>query len=127
MSPSSEARWVQEDSHAAFAEELQSDHLAWGPAEWTLPYGVPVLVLHGPCMADEFTDLANVIQAPPKKNELKECLMLAIPTFFDLVATILMNVGLLYVTASVYQMMRGAGMRGRAWGIEKHGSNWLSG
>ncbi len=35
--------------------------------------------------------------------------MLAIPTFFDLVATILMNVGLLYVTASVYQMMRGAG------------------
>ena len=48
-------------------------------------------------------------QAPAKKNELKENLMLAIPTFFDLVATVLMNVGLLYVTASVYQMMRGAG------------------
>ena len=36
--------------------------------------------------------------------------MLSIPTFFDLIATILMNVGLLYVTASVYQMMRGAGV-----------------
>jgi hypothetical protein len=49
------------------------------------------------------------LQVPPKRNELRENLMLAIPTFFDLVATILMNVGLLYVTASVYQMMRGAG------------------
>lgn len=37
-------------------------------------------------------------------------LPIAIPTFFDLVATVLMNVGLLYVTASVYQMMRGAEM-----------------
>lgn len=36
--------------------------------------------------------------------------MLAIPTFFDLVATVLMNIGLLSVTASVYQMMRGAEM-----------------
>ena len=36
--------------------------------------------------------------------------MLAIPTAFDLVATVLMNVGLLSVTASVYQMMRGAEM-----------------
>ena len=43
-------------------------------------------------------------QAPAKKNERLENLMLAIPTFFDLVATILMNVGLLYVTASVYQV-----------------------
>ena len=33
--------------------------------------------------------------------------LLAIPTVFDLVATVLMNVGLLSVTASVYQMMRG--------------------
>lgn len=36
--------------------------------------------------------------------------MLSIPTVFDLVATVLMNVGLLTVTASVYQMMRGAEM-----------------
>ena len=36
--------------------------------------------------------------------------MLSIPTLFDLIATVLMNVGLLYVTASVYQMMRGAGV-----------------
>jgi drug/metabolite transporter (DMT)-like permease len=36
--------------------------------------------------------------------------MLFIPTAFDLIATVLMNVGLLSVTASVYQMMRGAEM-----------------
>lgn len=36
--------------------------------------------------------------------------MLAIPTVFDLIATVLMNVGLLSVTASVYQMLRGAEM-----------------
>ena len=47
---------------------------------------------------------------PPPHSELVQCLLLSIPTAFDLVATILMNVGLLYVTASVYQMMRGAEM-----------------
>ena len=36
--------------------------------------------------------------------------MLAIPTVFDLIATVLMNIGLLSVTASVYQMLRGAEM-----------------
>lgn len=36
--------------------------------------------------------------------------MLSIPTIFDLIATVLMNVGLLSVTASVYQMLRGAEM-----------------
>eukprot|EP00798_Chlamydomonas_sp_ICE-L_P032201 gene32201-16749_t len=41
-----------------------------------------------------------------KRNELKESLMLAIPTIFDLIATVLMNVGLLYVTASVYHSPR---------------------
>lgn len=43
-------------------------------------------------------------------NTWREVFMLSIPTFFDLVATILMNVGLLSVTASVYQMLRGAEM-----------------
>lgn len=37
-------------------------------------------------------------------------MLLAAPTVFDLIATVLMNVGLLSVTASVYQMMRGAEM-----------------
>lgn len=45
-----------------------------------------------------------------EKGSLKETLLLAIPSFFDLIATILMNIGLLSVTASVYQMMRGAEM-----------------
>lgn len=43
-------------------------------------------------------------------NSTKDIFMLAIPTFFDLIATVLMNIGLLSVTASVYQMMRGAEM-----------------
>jgi drug/metabolite transporter (DMT)-like permease len=49
-------------------------------------------------------------QSHGKRSELKEALMLSIPTVFDLIATVLMNVGLLSVTASVYQMMRGAEM-----------------
>ncbi|KAI7844374.1 hypothetical protein COHA_002172 [Chlorella ohadii] len=48
--------------------------------------------------------------AGPKHSELAQALMLFIPTAFDLIATVLMNVGLLSVTASVYQMMRGAEM-----------------
>ncbi|KXZ43797.1 hypothetical protein GPECTOR_80g157 [Gonium pectorale] len=45
-----------------------------------------------------------------QRSHAKEIALLALPTAFDLVATVLMNVGLLYVTASVYQMMRGAEM-----------------
>lgn len=48
--------------------------------------------------------------AKAKRPEWQEALMLSIPTVFDLVATVLMNIGLLTVTASVYQMMRGAEM-----------------
>jgi drug/metabolite transporter (DMT)-like permease len=43
-------------------------------------------------------------------QEIKEACLLSIPTFFDLVATVLMNTGFLSVTASVYQMLRGAEM-----------------
>lgn len=35
-------------------------------------------------------------------------LLLLFPTLADLIATVLMNIGLLYTTVSVYQMMRGA-------------------
>jgi len=45
-----------------------------------------------------------------RKKELKDIAMLTIPTTFDLASTMLMNVGLLYVHASVYQMLRGAEM-----------------
>lgn len=49
--------------------------------------------------------LDPTLQARPQRHaEFKECLMLAIPAFFDLLATILMNIGLLWVTASVYQV-----------------------
>lgn len=50
------------------------------------------------------------VQARKPHSEFREILLLGIPTAFDLVATILMNIGLLSVTASVYQMMRGAEM-----------------
>jgi hypothetical protein len=43
-------------------------------------------------------------------QELLRSLVIAVPAGFDLVATVLMNVGLLSVTASVYQMLRGACM-----------------
>ena len=46
----------------------------------------------------------------PKSGGVKQKLLLCLPTIFDLAATVLMNIGLLYVTASVYQMMRGAEM-----------------
>ena len=39
---------------------------------------------------------------------LRQYTLLLVPTTFDLVATILQSVGLLWVTASVYQMMRGS-------------------
>jgi hypothetical protein len=49
---------------------------------------------------------------PPSSSSssARDILLLALPSVFDLIATILMNVGLLSVTASVYQMMRGAEM-----------------
>lgn len=50
------------------------------------------------------------LQKPQELSELRQALLLSIPTVFDLIATALMNIGLLSVTASVYQMMRGAEM-----------------
>ena len=43
-----------------------------------------------------------------KHTSIRGILMLALPMSFDLAATVLMSVGLLYVTASIYQMLRGA-------------------
>eukprot|EP00892_Ulva_mutabilis_P009770 jgi/Ulvmu1/7165/UM034_0073.1 len=68
---------------------------------------------NGNGVADEplLTDGDTTAGEPPvKRSELREALMLSIPTVFDLMATVLMNIGLLSVTASVYQMMRGAEM-----------------
>lgn len=41
-------------------------------------------------------------------KRLRKAAVLCIPTGFDLVATALMNVGLLHLNASIYQMLRGA-------------------
>jgi hypothetical protein len=63
---------------------------------------------------DEVLSQGRAVQAEEgkmaKSGGLKQKLLLAIPTVFDLAATVLMNIGLLNVTASVYQMMRGAEM-----------------
>jgi len=47
-------------------------------------------------------------QATSKCSQAVQILMIVIPTAFDLIATVLMSIGLLYVTVSIYQMMRGA-------------------
>lgn len=39
-----------------------------------------------------------------KHSNLRNTLLLAVPTMFDLTATVLMSIGLLFVTASVYQV-----------------------
>ncbi|KAG2447436.1 hypothetical protein HYH02_007761 [Chlamydomonas schloesseri] len=59
-------------------------------------------------MEDPLLETAS--ESGKRHSQLREVALLALPTAFDLVATILMNIGLLYVTASVYQMMRGAEM-----------------
>jgi drug/metabolite transporter (DMT)-like permease len=56
-----------------------------------------------------------LLGAPPRApagaaGGARDVALLLIPTAFDLAATALMNVGLLSVTASVYQMLRGAEM-----------------
>lgn len=67
--------------------------------------GIRDPLLYGESLTDESKGTAVV-----RGNSAKDIFMLAIPTCFDLIATVLMNIGLLSVTASVYQMMRGAEM-----------------
>lgn len=54
---------------------------------------VPLLQQHNSAQQDSAEDNAD-------KVSLKEALLLCVPTGFDLAATTLMNVGLLYVAAS---------------------------
>lgn len=61
-----------------------------------------------PLLAGEVSEGSSIDTG--KHSELKQVLLLSIPTFFDLIATVLMNVGLLSITASVYQLLRGAEM-----------------
>lgn len=55
-------------------------------------------------MYHNHTPVAQVFDAA----EMRDAMMLSIPAALDLVATVLMYVGLISVTASVYQMLRGA-------------------
>ncbi len=54
----------------------------------------------------QHTEVLCAAQAPKRNSALREAAILAVPTVFDLAAMVLMNVGLLSVTASVYQMVR---------------------
>ena len=62
------------------------------------------------CYTYTETVLMQAIQDPSheenrnKHSNLRNTFLLAIPTMFDLTATILMSIGLLFVTASVYQV-----------------------
>lgn len=75
------------------------------------------LVVHygGVCLKqknDEYAMLnANSIQAAPTSNSqpsFRKLLIVMVPAVFDLFATTLSGVGLLWVDASVYQMLRGS-------------------
>eukprot|EP00127_Corallochytrium_limacisporum_P003252 Clim_evm101s147 gene=Clim_evmTU101s147 len=44
----------------------------------------------------------------PSRSKAPPCYLFALPTLCDMTATTLMNIGLLFTTASVYQMLRGA-------------------
>ena len=55
-----------------------------------------------------FTPFLRTSGGEEKQTSIRGILMLALPMSFDLAATVLMSVGLLYVTASIYQMLRGA-------------------
>lgn len=76
------------------------------------PSGQNDETLSEPLIDGNGPDVQNMVENTQLSESagLSQILMLTIPTFFDLVATILMNVGLLSVTASVYQMLRGAEM-----------------
>lgn len=67
---------------------------------------IPSGIQHFFCKKEEedfFSNRSNV-----KKNSILYIFLAAIPTIFDLVATTLMNVQLLYIKASVWQMLRGS-------------------
>jgi drug/metabolite transporter (DMT)-like permease len=53
---------------------------------------------------------ATAADKKPDPPSFRNILMLAVPMAFDLIATILLSVGLLTTTASVSQMLRGSGM-----------------
>lgn len=69
-----------------------------------------VALLKGENKGDDEHDSDEHDNGRQQSTGFKSELMLILPTMFDLTATALMSVGLLYVTASVYQMLRGAEM-----------------
>lgn len=108
---------------AKIVYELQSQGLDGDMKYFRKPWAMTLLMFAGMsfCLpiayfmdrkSKESGQLAQPLLGEPPRthSEVRETLLLGIPTFFDLVATVLMNIGLLSVTASVYQMMRGAEM-----------------
>ena len=51
-----------------------------------------------------------MLRAEQEKVTSKTCMMLAVPSFFDLLATVLMVFGLLHVNASIWMLLRGGGI-----------------
>ena len=63
------------------------------------------------CAACELLCVQDAANGKHQRSEWRDALMLSVPAVFDLIATVLVNIGLLTVTASVSQMMRGAEVR----------------
>lgn len=59
-----------------------------------------------PCVTNSYV----VCLQPRRASTFRDKAVIAIPMMFDLVATALMSIGLLFVTASVYQILRGSEM-----------------
>ncbi len=63
---------------------------------------------------------SSAVTDAPKKGNKNSTWLLAVPMAFDLVATLLMSIGLLYVTASVYQVRlppKSFCLRDHVWGL----------
>ncbi|KAJ3190436.1 hypothetical protein HDU85_000732 [Gaertneriomyces sp. JEL0708] len=63
---------------------------------------------HSPLLTEEIADLSHAHEASAIPLEGKLNLLLWLPTLCDMTATTLMNVGLIHISASIYQMLRGS-------------------
>lgn len=60
------------------------------------------------CVLIMFIGMLGCLPFANRQASSKSLLLLGLPSAFDLSATILMNIGLIWVNASIFQMMRGA-------------------
>eukprot|EP00033_Pygsuia_biforma_P000188 GCRY01000237.1.p1 GENE.GCRY01000237.1~~GCRY01000237.1.p1 ORF type:complete len:410 (+),score=80.66 GCRY01000237.1:2-1231(+) len=87
-------------------------------ALWMFIFMAFVLAFHFGGKLISFFKNGGVSLLMEKKTPLKTYFIIAIPSFCDLLASVTQGIGLLWVTASVYQMLRGALLFfGAVWSI----------